>query len=316
VKGSWIQGLDTSYPAFDIHNTMSYTAADVLAAAYGGDTSRVPKYIGFIYNEGEMPASLPPITRNMDLQTLDELCRAINGNMQVVRLSRKPSVGTYASFGMNPDYDPEYELIPIYSDKPTFSRWTIFREGIDVTAEVPVQPTYQENGSIWIVGDSHVSTDEMRQDFVSERPADTTSLAWAVGDGDTGNQITYTATRTRTDIVGYQRVPKTDNSAEDSSESNIEPAERYKGNVVEFSAISRTDRDGIYANDINGGTPYCGPLSDGDFIYRAVLLGDGKDPCGDEPYTVLAMVDLTHANTYRKKPEGYELSLDWRVSFE
>ena len=298
VKGSWIQGLDAAYPAFDIHNTMSYTAADVLAAAYGGDMTRVPKYIGFIYNQANEPSSLGPIDRSMDLLTLDDLCQSINGNMQVVRFSRKPSVGTYASFGMDPDYDPEYELVPIYSDKPTFSEWTISPPGR--FTEVIWGDEYGELE--WLL-----SFDEYPLQTHNHDPNATSVSA------EDGDETVYTATRTRTDIVGYKRVPK---NPEDSSESNLEPTERYKGNVVEFSAISRTGRDGIYANDINAGTPYCGPLQDGNFIYRAVLLGDGPNPCGEESYTVLAMVDLTSNGAYRKKPEGYELALDWRVSFE
>ena len=58
-----------------------------------------------------------------------------------------------------------------------------------------------------------------------------------------------------------------------------------------------------------------GSVTDGMAIYRAVLLGDGNNPCVD-PYTVLAMVDLKKNGVYRQKPESYELALDWRVMFE
>ena len=88
------------YPA-DIlrtHNTLSYAAADVLAAAYGGDTRRVPKYIGFIYGTNESPA-LGPISRAMSLESIRTDIEAINkGNMLVVRFSRPPSILSQKDF--------------------------------------------------------------------------------------------------------------------------------------------------------------------------------------------------------------------------
>lgn len=82
-------------------------------------------------------------------------------------------------------------------------------------------------------------------------------------------------------------------------------------NVVEFHGVTRDEMDGRYEYDTSGG-PFCGPMEEGMYIYRAVLL----DGAGDAPSTVLAMVDLSRNGTYRAKPSGYELSLDWRVTFE
>ena len=82
-------------------------------------------------------------------------------------------------------------------------------------------------------------------------------------------------------------------------------------NVVEFHGVTRDDLEGKYQYDTSGG-PFCGKLADGMYVYRAVLL----DGAGDAPSTVLAMVDLSRNGTYRAKPAGYELALDWRVTFE
>ena len=101
-------------------------------------------------------------------------------------------------------------------------------------------------------------------------------------------------------------------------DSNDQPL--YTGNVVEFHAVSRSGVDGEYGADISGMSDFAGPLHSGDTIYRAILLGDGI-PCDDEnKYTVLAMVDMAKdiggSKTYRKKPDNYELAIDWRVTFE
>lgn len=213
------QPVPSSFPAaseLSVHNTLSFAAADVMAAAYGGDTRRVPKYIGFIYGNADSPA-LPPIERGMTMQSIRSMIEGIGGkaNMQVDRFNRRPTVGDYESFGIQEDY---------------------------------------------LCGDSGDSSD-----------------------------------------------------SNDSNDSN--DGRRYSGNVVEFHAMTRSGYDGFYANEIVSDGPYAGPLTKGMALYRAVLLGDGENPCED-PYTVLAMVDLRKNGVYRKKPEGYELALDWRVIFE
>ena len=74
------------------HNTLSYTAADVMAAAYGGDATRIPKYIGFLYGGGSKPAKLPVIDRDMDWAKVQELANFVHGNILVVRFSNTPSI--------------------------------------------------------------------------------------------------------------------------------------------------------------------------------------------------------------------------------
>jgi len=194
IRARWTDG-ESCGDSFEANNMMSYSAADILAAAYGGDTSKVPKYIGFIYGpESENP--LPPITRDMDWKYVRQMTKDLEGNIQVARFSRKPS--------------------------------------IDVSEVV---------------------------------------------------------------------------------DSNDQPL--YRGNVVEFHAVTRSNVDGEYGMDTSGDSRFAGKLHSGDTMYRAVLLGDGIPCDDDEKYTVLAMVDLSKdGKTYRKKPDSYELAIDWRVTFE
>lgn len=73
------------------HNTVSASAAAVMAEAYGGDTTRVPRYIGFIYGTDPSP-SFTDVTRDVDWGSLVEDIRSKGCNMQIVRLSRRPEV--------------------------------------------------------------------------------------------------------------------------------------------------------------------------------------------------------------------------------
>lgn len=75
-----------------VHNTLSYTAADVMASAYGGDSSRIPKYVGFLYGGGDSPAELPIVDRDMDWDSVRQLAEDIHGNILVVRFSSAPSI--------------------------------------------------------------------------------------------------------------------------------------------------------------------------------------------------------------------------------
>lgn len=201
IIGNWLKSDNLAhchYPSFEIHNTISYTAADVLAAAYGGDIRRIPKYMGFLYGPNKN-ASLSPITRDMTMESIQQLAESVKGNIQVVRFNRPPIVSTYS----------------------------------------------------------------------------------------------------------------TDDDSSESSKSQV-----YTGNVVSFYGVTRPSKDGIYTNSTLPESQFAGQLSDGHTIYRALLLGDGLNPCEDDKYTVLAMVDLKKNNEYREKPEGYELALEWRVTFE
>lgn len=90
VETAWTDGR-TTVRDHSVHNALSYTAADVMAAAYGGDSSRIPKYVGFVYGPASQPA-LEPVSRDMDWDSVREAIAAVGGNMQVVRFSRKPTI--------------------------------------------------------------------------------------------------------------------------------------------------------------------------------------------------------------------------------
>lgn len=98
VIAKWVG--NSELPAYDTHNTLSYSAADALAAAYGGDSSYIPKYIGFIYSDNQ-DAVLPPISRDMNISSVKEEVESIRGNMLVVRFSRKPTISNDSADGSN-----------------------------------------------------------------------------------------------------------------------------------------------------------------------------------------------------------------------
>lgn len=112
-------------------NTLSYMAAEAVAAAFGGDPSYIPARIGFIYGDSpDMPGSSGDtvITRNQDWQTLlDELGRN-NGNatvdIQVVEFSFAPTLGGEKREGSSgssgPDADDYDNILPTGSNAITF----------------------------------------------------------------------------------------------------------------------------------------------------------------------------------------------------
>ena len=92
------------------------------------------------------------------------------------------------------------DLAPVYSQTPIYSdHWTILRDSVDVTTQVS-QPTYHALGSVWDVSESRISEDTAGQGEVTA-PTDAVSLSWMAGNAM--GEHTYTATRVRTDILGY-----------------------------------------------------------------------------------------------------------------
>ena len=86
------------------HNTLSYAAAGAVAAAYGGDTSLVPRYIGFVYGENPNPIGLAePSNRDMTWDKIrsemseDNVC----GNILVSRFIMAPELSTRPASGSN-----------------------------------------------------------------------------------------------------------------------------------------------------------------------------------------------------------------------
>ena len=85
------------------HNTLSYMAAEAVAAAFGGDPSFIPARIGFIYgdqavmpSESETGDSSSGISRVQSWSALAEELQAASGSVvdvQVVNFSYAPSLG-------------------------------------------------------------------------------------------------------------------------------------------------------------------------------------------------------------------------------
>lgn len=89
VRTGFLSPDGTVEPIFSGHNTVSFDAASVMAEAYGGDTSRVPKYMGFIY--GGDGVVLPPVSASTSWSDLaDDLVGKCN--IQISRFSRRPEV--------------------------------------------------------------------------------------------------------------------------------------------------------------------------------------------------------------------------------
>lgn len=122
-------------------------------------------------------------------------------------------------------------------------------------------------------------------------------------------------------VSRFSSVPElsTNPGYEDSNDSNDsnDAGPRYNGNAVTFRACTRSGAAGTYAFDTSTGSGFAGEFGDGMYLYHAVLLGDGRcRRCQDErEYVVLARVSLAKGGSFRMKPEDYELSLDWKVTF-
>lgn len=94
IRARFVSGDGREIRFLDTHNTISYAAADAIAAAYGGDVSMVPKYVGFIYGPDANPPSLSdPTNRYMKWKDVKAEVKAISGNIQVARFSFKPTIG-------------------------------------------------------------------------------------------------------------------------------------------------------------------------------------------------------------------------------
>lgn len=85
----------------------------------------------------------------------------------------------------------------------------------------------------------------------------------------------------------------------------------YTGNGVVFSAHTRSLDDGTYG--FPASSPYAGQLADGNYLYHAMLLtriiGNGVT------YIPVARVTLAESGIYLAKPTGFELALEWQISF-
>ena len=104
------------------HNTLSYMAAEAVAAAFGGDPSYIPAKIGFIYgNSDVLPTPSEAISRTQSWKgLLEELSNSGDKvvDIQVVNFSYAPSLGgssvdgsSSGSSGSSDEADGDYTNI-------------------------------------------------------------------------------------------------------------------------------------------------------------------------------------------------------------
>lgn len=84
---------DIELPA--VRNSVSYSAADAIAAAYGGDLSLAPRFIGFMYGQDEIPQGISNMSdRNMRWDDLRSEAAACGANVLVSGFSSPATVST------------------------------------------------------------------------------------------------------------------------------------------------------------------------------------------------------------------------------
>ena len=115
-------------------------------------------------------------------------------------------------------------------------------------------------------------------------------------------------------VAKFSFAPTFSTPDEDDSDSN--GTVLYKNNAVTFHACTRSGSAGKYAFPTDGGSGYAEEFKDGMYIYHALLLSPKTEcECDPQEYNVLARVSLDRNKVFRKKPEDYELALDWCVTF-
>jgi hypothetical protein len=105
-------------PIDTVHNTLTYGAADALAAAYGGDISYVPRYMGFAFVEDSYDLSASQtISRNCTIDTIDTEFKSDEGSrigdVQVVGFSFTPTLS--ADEQLDSELSQIEESNPIYN---------------------------------------------------------------------------------------------------------------------------------------------------------------------------------------------------------
>lgn len=140
------------------------------------------------------PAAIASATNTLDQSVSSRLSSATNTLDQSwsSRLSQVSRDSTNYT-------DSATTLTPMGS----YTEWTIRRDGEDVTDQVMSQPMYDSDVNSWSVVAS-VLPGEMTSGATEQPGPDALELAWTGDDTETLEPVaTYTATRVRTDIIGY-----------------------------------------------------------------------------------------------------------------
>jgi hypothetical protein len=85
----------------------------------------------------------------------------------------------------------------------------------------------------------------------------------------------------------------------------------YSGNSVTYSAHTRSGGSGSYGFPLV--SPYADALATGDYLYHAMLIT--RLTTSGLVYIPIARVTLAEDDAFLAKPDGFELALDWQISF-
>ena len=77
-------------------------------------------------------------------------------------------------------------------------------------------------------------------------------------------------------------------------------------NATTFHVVSNSTDAGIGGSTWTAGTGY---------VYQAVLLGYHAVDDKTDPYYILSRVSLDDNGSYKRKPSGFEVALDWTIAF-
>lgn len=218
ATGEWFGPLPGA--AFSHTNDVGAAFYNVMVRAQmpgGGVNYTAFARLRMLDSPGYAPGSLPLPVASIDFSQVVAvnapwlLPIATNGFIKVEVDPTVPAWAKEATPPLPPDYanmsNKAYNAATVADATLTeltgFSGWTIYREGVDVTAQVSDQPRYVRIGEdiyAWLIETVHIATDQVDQDLIGG-PENATSLSWRARDGEF-NAVSYTAVRTA--LRGYQ----------------------------------------------------------------------------------------------------------------
>lgn len=107
--------------------------------------------------------------------------------------------------------------------------------------------------------------------------------------------------------LGY--APANEEAAKKENDyKNYDELKDGGSNAITFHVVSNSTDAGI------GGSTWTAGDSTG-YVYQAVLLGYHAVDDETDPYYVLSRVSLDDNGSYKRKPSGFEVALDWTIAF-
>lgn len=323
------------------HNTLSFAAADAMAAAFSGDLSRVPNRIGIIYGADDDNPALT-ISRDQSWSNLKADLTAASANVQIRPFSFAPSLnpagrvdpgssssessasspaGESSGSGSSTEMCDEI-FVKVSGTAQGTTLVRMVRKCCSDSSAYDPSIVYEQ-----VQEDASSSSDCSHHDLATMRITFDYFIVIVVDFPDASHQFTITSEEFRgfplridNGSAGYgivleawcasspvDSVSLPDFGGEDGKDywgvSATSGEIPYKGNSVTFHMHSDSTTPGIFD----------GPeiFSAGNKIFQAVLLNvrPSSDP------EIIARVDLADDGVYRSKPEGFEIALDWTIRF-